>query len=395
MSFASGSVSFRRFAVVGKHPKSPDDDILKSLKKHILKPTEYGAPDEVEYGWSGGRHLFDAKFSFEHNVFNDALHFALRLDTNKVPGVLKKAYQIIEEETLAAKNPSGHISKKQKKDVKEIVRQKLDEDLKSGRFRRSKLVPMLWDFDRRELYASIAGPALEKLHELFERSFDLQLEPLTAGALALRHLEKSGKRREYEDTRPTRFVPGPEGEGQMPDYPWVAKGPQPKDFFGNEFMLWLWHAAERDAGVIATDKSGDVSLVLDKSLELDCAYGISGRDTLRGDGPTRMPEARDALRSGKVPRKLNLILESSGRQFELSLSAETLALSAAKLPDVEKADDTRVIFEERVSMIRDLCSALDALFAAFLKLRASSSWESQTTSIRKWIMHPLKAGAAA
>ena len=395
MGFASGSVSFSRFAVVGKQPKSPDEDILKALKKHVLKPTEHGAPDEIEYGWCGGRHVFDAKFSFEHNVFNDALHFAMRLDTNKVPGVLKKAYQIIEEEAVAAKNPSGHISKKQKKDVKEVVRQKLEEDLKSGRFRRSKLVPMLWDFDRRELYTSISGSSLEKLHELFERSFELQLEPLTAGELALRQLEKAGKRHEYEDTRPTRFVHGPEGESQWPEYPWVSKGPEPKNFIGNEFMLWLWHVVEKDGGVVATEKAGDVSLVIDKSIELECAYGLSGKDTLRGDGPTRMPEARDALRSGKVPRKLNLIMEAAGKQFEMSLAAESMSLGGAKLPDVEEAENARVLFEERISMIRDLSAAMDGLYGAFLKARASSAWEGQTGAIRKWIMQPVKAGAAA
>ena len=51
----------------------------------------------------------------------------------------------------------------------------------------------------------------------------------------MRLLEPHGRRRDYEDMRPTRFVPGPEGEGQYPEYPWVMKGPEPKDFVGNEF----------------------------------------------------------------------------------------------------------------------------------------------------------------
>ena len=67
---------------------------------------------------------------------------------------------------------------------------------------------------------------------------------MTAGSLALRLLEPHGRRRDYEDLRPTRFVTGPEGESQFPEYPWVAKGPEPKDFLGNEFLLWLWHEAD-------------------------------------------------------------------------------------------------------------------------------------------------------
>jgi len=122
MGFASGSVSFRRFAVVGPAkamPKMPDQDLLDKLAEHALKPGEYGG-EEVEYGWSGGRHIFDGQFSFEHNVFSDALCVALRIDTNKVPGDVKKAFTIMEEEATAAANPSGFISKQQKKGVKDM-----------------------------------------------------------------------------------------------------------------------------------------------------------------------------------------------------------------------------------------------------------------------------------
>ena len=386
MGFASGAVSFRRYAVVGEQPEVIDQAIVDKLAEFALKEGgEFGVPEEAEYGWSGGRHVLDGQFSFEHNVFNDALHFALRIDTNRVPSSLKKAYQIIEEEAVAATNPSGFISKSQKRDVKDVVRAKLDEDLKSGRFRRSKLVPILWDFQTRTLYTSASNAAFEKLHELLERTFTLNLEPLSSGTTGLRFLEAKGKRREYEDTRPTRFVSGPEGEGQQPEYPWVAKGPQPKDFLGNEFLLWLWHEVDSRGGTIKTEEAGEVAVVLDRSLELDCAYAQTGKDTLRGDGPTRMPEARDGLRSGKLPRRVGLIIETGGKQFECTFNPETLGCSGTKMPEVEEAEDARVVFEERISMLRDLSKGIDALFHTFLKGRASAGWENQVLTMRKWI----------
>src|SRR3954469_3968388 len=127
MGFASGSVSFRRFAVLGDAPTSPDEKLLEKLGEHALKTSDIGLPEEVEYGWSGGRHVLDGNFSFEHNVFGDSLSFALRVDTNKVPGDLKKAYQIIEEDAVPKKNPSGFLSKQQKKEVKDTVNKKIDE----------------------------------------------------------------------------------------------------------------------------------------------------------------------------------------------------------------------------------------------------------------------------
>src|SRR5947209_14152935 len=121
MGFSSGSVSLRRFAVVGDSPEIINEDLLEKLAEHALRPNRDSTPEEVEYGWSGGRHILDGSFSFENNVFADALHFALRIDTNRPPGDLKRAYVTIEEEAAAKSNPSGFISKAQKKDVKDIV----------------------------------------------------------------------------------------------------------------------------------------------------------------------------------------------------------------------------------------------------------------------------------
>jgi hypothetical protein len=393
MGFASGSVTFKRFAVLGDGPTLVDQGLLDKFDALILRPGEIGLPEEIEYGWSGGRHILDGHVSFERNVFADCLHVAIRVDTNKVPGALKKAYTIMEEEAVASTNPSGFISKNQKRDVKDTVGRKLDDELRSGRFRKSKIVPVLWDLPNQCIYAAVSGKSQEMLLELFERTTGLSLLPLSSGSLALRLMEPRGHRRDYEDSRPTRFVYGPEGESQHPDYPWTAKGPEPKDFLGNEFLLWLWHELEVKSGTLTT-ATGPVAIMLDKSLDLDCAYGQTGRDALRGDGPNRMPEARDGLRSGKVPRKAGMVLDAAGHTFGLTLNAESLAVGSAKLPDIEDAEDERGVFEQRIELIRDLSKTLDALFDQFLKLRCGAAWEGQTANVRRWIQSFTKPVAA-
>jgi len=394
MGFASGSVSFRRLTVVGAGPTTVDQSLLDKLDENALRPGEMGIPEDVEYGWSGGRHVLDGAFAFENNVFADTLMFGLRVDTNKVPGEIKKAYVAMEEEAVAKTNPSGFISKNQKREVKETVQRRIDDEMREGRYRRSRLVPILWDVPAGTVYCPATGKNLEKLLEIFERTFGLALLPITSGSLALRLLEPSGKRRDYEDLRPTRFVLGPEGESQYPEYPWVAKGPEPKDFVGNEFMLWLWHEADRHNGVVKAGGKA-VAILIDKSLSLECGYGMTGKDTLAGTGPAQMPEARDALRSGKLPRKAGLILDSDGQQFTLSFNPEAIGFGSAKLPEVEEAETPRVLFEERITLLRDLCKTVDGLFEAFLKLRTSSAWESQMLSIRKWIIQPARTQPVA
>ena len=107
-----------------------------------------------------------------------------------------------------------------------------------------------------------------------------------------------------------------------------------------------------------------------------------------------MPEAADALRTGKLPRRCGLNVEAGGKQVSLHFNAETFFCAGVKLPDVEDADSPRVVFEERIAMLRDLNQSLQALFHAFLSTRASSAWESKTSAIRRWITaHRRPAGA--
>lgn len=401
MGFASGSVSFRRFAVVGKdHPETVDQALLDKLTEHVLKPQELGVPDEAEYGWSGGRHVLDDHFSFDTNVFADAVSFGLRIDTHRFPGALKKAYQAMEEQAVAKANgkkkgeKAGFVSKAQKKEIKENVAKRIEEELKDGKFRRSKVLQLLWDLPSRTLYGTASGKSFELLAELFQRTFGLDLQPVSAGTVALSLLEPKGHRREYEDMRPTLFVPGPEGDGQVPEYPWVLKGPEPKDFVGNEFLMWLWHEADGKDGQV---KVGNLELafLIDRSIDLDCAFGMTGRDGLRGDAPGRMPEARDAARSGKVPRKVGLLLNVNGSDYTLTLNGESFAVGGAKLPEVEEAETPRHLFEERIGLLRDLCASIDGLFDAFLKVRASAKWEHEVSILRHWILQTPKIVAAA
>ncbi|HEX4125048.1 MAG TPA: hypothetical protein VHY37_10020 [Tepidisphaeraceae bacterium] len=394
MGFDRGSMSFRRFAVVGSSPDAPDQAIIDTLSEYALRPSDATAGVDVEVGWSGGRHILDASFSFEHNVFAECVHAAMRVDTNKVPSELRKAYKLMEEEAAASGNPSGFASKRQKRDAADTAARQIDEDLHSGKYRRSKLVPLLWDMPAKIVYCNASNTMTEKLSELFERSFGLELEPISAGSLASRLLQSTGKRRDYEDFRPTRFATLAGAESQAAEYPWVAKGAEAKDFLGNEFLLWLWHEADQRTGIVAADAAGDVSIFIDRVLELDCSFGESGRDLLRGTGPSRMPEARDALRSGKVPRKAGLILDASNMQFNFTLSAESFAIATAKLPDVPEADTPRVLFEERIALLREFGKTIDGLFTAFLKQRAASSWESQANAMRRWIASTKNVAAA-
>src|SRR5262249_14113084 len=130
----------------------------------------------------------------------------------------------------------------------------------------------------------------------------------------------------------------------------------------------------------------EVAVMLAKTLTLDCPRGETGRDSLTDDAPTRLPEALRALQSGKLPRKAGLILVRHAAQYELTLQAETLAVSGAALPKPEdeglSAHDIR---SARIDSLRHLTETLDLLFDAYRRRRISKDWTKEVRRIKRWL----------
>ena len=145
------------------------------------------------------------------------------------------------------------------------------------------------------------------------------------------------------------------------------------NYLGNEFLLWLWFVLETDSDAVLLADGSVVSVMLARTLVLDCPREVSGNETIRSDNPTKLPEARRAIQAGKLPRQAGMILVRHDQQYELTLQAETLAVSGAKLPTVEERDD-RLRKEERIGQVRHLIETVDLLFDAFLKRRLSADW---------------------
>ena len=144
-----------------------------------MPPTAYPS------GWAGGDHVLDLTIDQGKNVVNDALHLAIRIDTDKIPGSLLRAYTQIEIDARAQTNPSGFATKAQREEAKEAAKARAEAEAADGRFRRHNHFPVLWDGQTNTLYAgSTSTSVLDRLQSLFRETFDRTLEPITAGSLA-------------------------------------------------------------------------------------------------------------------------------------------------------------------------------------------------------------------
>jgi hypothetical protein len=389
MGFFTGRASFLRFRVNGAAPRLFDDEHLDRIKDRQAGRQRIASADGVETGWTAGDHVLDTDFHLAKNIINDTLTFDLRVDTDKIPSDLLRAYYAVELKALAKNNPSGFASARQKREAKEIARERLEQEAKDGRYKKRKCIPVLWDRQTNEvLFGATSLAQLERLCSLFEQTFGFGLECITAGRRAYQLAELGARTRLVDDSAPSAFVPGV----SPTDVAWIADESS-RDFIGNEFLLWLWYQTDVHSDTIKLADKSEVTLMLARTLNLECPRGVTGHETISHEGPTRLPEARRAIQSGKLPRKVGLTLVRHGEQYELTLHAETLAVGGAKLPPPDEEADARGKLDDRANQLRALIETLDLLYDAFGQKRFGKEWEQELLGMQKWLKRDERRAA--
>jgi hypothetical protein len=389
MGFFTGRATFLRFKANGPAPRLFDDEHIDRLKDRQAGRQRIAAADGIETGWTAGDHVLDTDFHLAKNVINDTLTFDLRVDTDKLPGDLLRAYYAVELKALSKNNPSGFASARQKREAKEIARERLEQEAKDGRYKKRKCIPVLWDRQTNEvLFGATSLTQIDRLCSLFEQTFGVVLECVTAGRRAYHLAELHQRTRLVDDSAPSPFVPGV----SPTDVAWIADESS-RDFIGNEFLLWLWYHTDVHSDTLALADKSEVTLMLARTLTLECPRGVTGHETITHEGPTRLPEARRAIQSGKLPRKVGLTLVRHGEQYELTLHAETLAVGGAKLPPPDEDSDARGKLDGRADQLRALVETLDLLYDAFGQKRFGKEWEQELLGMQKWLKREERRAA--
>src|SRR5262245_44974877 len=262
MGFFSGRVTFARFRVNGRAPGLFGPEHLERLQARAAGKQKSASSEGVEVGWSAGEHILDTQFDQAKNVVNDTLHFALRLDANKLPGDLLRAYAAIELAALARVNPSGLPSQRQKREARDVARQRVEEEARDGRFLKRRAYPVLWDAQSNELLVgTTAVTVIDRLHTLFQQTFGHAFEPLSAGVQAFRLAEARAQTRGVDDAAPSAFVPGLSAG----DVVWVPDE-NSRDWLGNEYLLWLWYLLDAEHDTLDLPDKSEVAVMVSRSL---------------------------------------------------------------------------------------------------------------------------------
>jgi hypothetical protein len=410
MPFRTGSVSYCRFSVQGDFPSQADDPVFASMRKQMVKSNALSAEGTAS-GWCTGRHVFDAEFNWDECGFPGQLLCAMRMDTAKVPAEIRRAYF---SQACTARTPKSddgsksYVSGAARKDARDEAERRCTEEIKEGKYRRVAMVPVLLDLAQRAVLAPItADTAFGELRGLVETTFGGKLARRSAGGVAADLLGARGMTSDLEDAMPDAFTQPPAealargGDEERParvtgrpDVPWAMAGGDRADFLGNVFLLWLWWHAEAREGMVETPDT-PVAIVIDKVLDLECPWGVTGRSSLRGELPTRTQEAAKALQTGKWPRRLGMLIAVHGLEFECTLQGDKFQVTGLKLGQPSEAARTpRLEVEERLDRLASFDQALMSMYAHFLQERFGASWPTRRQQISEWI-HARAAVRAA
>ena len=190
MSFLRSSTSFTRLRLTEPAPSTLWNEVADRLRKHSFTDIDE-IPEERSFGWTAFEDFLDTAFvthPLEKGVY---LTFALRLDTRRVPpAVIKKhlAVALKKEEAINQEQGKKFVSRDRKKELKEQVMLKL----------RMRFLPIpaefqiIWNTATGIIYfSSTQGKMLDLFQELFSKTFELDLEPITPYELAASILSRS------------------------------------------------------------------------------------------------------------------------------------------------------------------------------------------------------------
>lgn len=388
MPFLRGSLSFERFSVAQFENTIIDETHMQLLQNHAIGKNEFSNEEQVHVGFLGGDHLFDTNLEYAKNVINEAIHAGLRIDTNQVPAAIRKAWLQMEIAAIAKDCPNGKLNKTQRQEAKDAVEARCEAEVATGKYRKMSSFSWLWDIQRSILYFGGSGAASAHCADLLERAFEVEVRRLTAGSIARTWATSADRYEEVDDCLPSTFVEG----HALSQLPWTNEHSQAPDFLGNEFLLWLWWYLENESDTISLGAAGEVTAMMAKTLALECPLAENGKETISAEIPTKLPEARRAIQTGKLPRKSGLRLVRDGMQFDLVLQAETFAISGAK---ITSTDDEPMEIEDRINAIRHLGDTIDGMFHTFCALRIGDTWQADLEKIQKWLERPSRRGKQA
>lgn len=339
-----------------------DPSFGTALQSKRFLSIETAASEENSVGWVTPADPTGDAFAPDELVAGQCWWLRFRMDAKKLPAS-KMQMEIANAERARGKK----LSARERRELKDD----LHERLLPGILPRTTMVDVLVSPDRRTaLVLSSSKAAREAFGELSNGSFLFYPKRLSAGELA--------------NTRR-----GEAPVGRLSRHMWPGGGPRQRemalvaDFLGDEFLLWLWWRCETEGGHFVLPFKAEIGIVVHELVAFEAETEATSL-VLRHGLTTKAAEARAALREGRVPTKLRLLIAEGSREWIATVDG-SLSLGSVRLPedaeDCESSDDCTA---DRAANWLRLHGIVEHLFDAFMAARLHD-WETVAPEITEWM----------
>ena len=155
-------------------------------------------------------------------------------------------------------------------------------------------------------------------------------------------------------------------------------------YLGREFLTWLlWMS---NSGVTITEHEGEaLSLLVVGQVILRGLAGDATELAVKGHLSAYSDVVRSAIDKGLLVHQARLRIQFGEQVYEVTLDAEHLDFKGAQIPKVLSEEDADQI-TERLFLCERLAGLVDALWAAFMAVRASPQWKKKAVpGIKGWV----------
>ncbi len=171
MGILSSSVSITRYHVDGKIKKNTLNTVIEGLKKNTIQEID-NEPLEKVSGWTSFDSPYMPDFETHSCIIGSSIVFSLRIDKKSIPSKVIKKYYTLEVAKKLAETGREHLSRNEKKSIKENVTQMLNHRIPAT----PNIYDVIWHYEASELwFLSNLKAANEELETLFVKSFNLHL----------------------------------------------------------------------------------------------------------------------------------------------------------------------------------------------------------------------------
>lgn len=366
MGIQSGAATITFFHVPDPITEDFWNYIDEHLKSGIFQPC--GEKDVRTVGFTSWHDLFSTDLHDGNYRKSEYIAFQFRIDEKKIPSMLLKQH-LREEKARYIRERGRPPTRSEQKLLKEAAENRL---IKLT-FPVPRGCEVVWNPLNHELMlGTTSSSVIEAFLAHFEKHLRLFPIPLYHLKLALTLEEvhasvKDSITKLVNPSSPTAFKEGM--------------------FLGHDFLTWLWYRTDTGKRSVQIDEGRSGNIYLGDRIILGMPFEESER-IICTSKKHHLDEARVAMVRGKRPEEAQWYVQIADREYTFVLDSSLWSIRSLKLysESPPEGNDPETVFLNRVFCIEEIRAFLKKLYAEFLNLRFTSSWQDDVLpNLNRWI----------